>query len=141
MISDSLDVLGVRNNAMSVSVKALRSHMRAVGLAATVQFVADSQYDQKDPYGDGIDFLDTLQPGEVAVVATEARSAAVVMSTVTVEFCVTAKVLKTPLKVMLETLPPLVLNAMVPELPSRSFFRPKAVVSAMREMDWTIELS
>ncbi len=70
MISDSLDVLGVRNNAMSVSVKALRPHMRAVGLAATVQFVADSQYDQKDPYGDGIDFLDTLQPGEVAVVAT-----------------------------------------------------------------------
>ena len=36
MISDSLDVLGVRNNAMSVSVKALRPDMRAVGLAATV---------------------------------------------------------------------------------------------------------
>ena len=76
MISDSLDVLGVRNNAMSVHVKALRPHMRAVGLAATVQFVADSQYDQKDPYGDGIDFLDTLKPGEVAVVATGSSAGA-----------------------------------------------------------------
>lgn len=47
MISDSLDVLGVRDNAMSVNVKALRPHMRAVGLAATVHFVADNDYDQK----------------------------------------------------------------------------------------------
>ena len=40
MISDSLDVLGVRNNAMDVRVSALRPGMRAVGLAATVKFVA-----------------------------------------------------------------------------------------------------
>ena len=70
MVSDSLDVLGVRNNAMDVRVSALRPEMRAVGLAATVQFVPDSQYDLKDPYGDGIDFLDTLQVGEIAVLAT-----------------------------------------------------------------------
>ena len=70
MISDSLDVVGVRHNAMDIRVRALRPHMRAVGLAATVQFVPDSQYNLKDPYGDGIDFLDTLQEGEIAVVAT-----------------------------------------------------------------------
>lgn len=70
MVSDSLDVLSVRNNAMDVRVSALRPYMRAVGLAATVQFVPDSQYDQKDPYGDGIDFLDTLQIGEIAVLST-----------------------------------------------------------------------
>ena len=70
MISDSLDVVGVRNNAMDIRVRALRPHMRAVGLAATVQFIPDSNYDQKDPYGDGIDFLDTLQVGEIAVVST-----------------------------------------------------------------------
>ena len=70
MISDSLDVVGVRNNAMDIRVRALRPDMRAVGLAATVQFVPDSQYNQKDPYGDGIDFLDTLQVGEIAVLAT-----------------------------------------------------------------------
>ncbi len=70
MISDSLDVVGIRHNAMDVRVSALRPDMRAVGLAATVQFVPDSQYDLKDPYGDGIDFLDTLQAGEIAVLAT-----------------------------------------------------------------------
>ena len=32
MISDSLDVIGVRNNAMNVRVRALRPEMRAVGL-------------------------------------------------------------------------------------------------------------
>ena len=58
MISDSLDVIGVRNNAMNVRVRALRPEMRAVGLAATVQFIPDREYDQVDPYGDGIDFLD-----------------------------------------------------------------------------------
>ena len=63
MISDSLDVVGVRNNAMDVRVRALRPGMRAVGLAATVKFVPDSHYDLKDPYGAGIDFLDTLQAG------------------------------------------------------------------------------
>lgn len=70
MISDSLDVIGVRDNAMTANINALRPHMRAIGIAATVHFVADSEYDQKDPYGDGIDFLDTLEPGELAVVAT-----------------------------------------------------------------------
>ena len=70
MVSDSLDVLGVRNNAMDIRVSELRPDMRAVGLAATVKFVPDSKYDQKDPYGDGIDFLDTLQVGEIAVLST-----------------------------------------------------------------------
>ena len=66
MISDSLDVVGIRHNAMDVNVSALRPGMRAAGLAATVKFVPDSQYNQKDPYGAGIDFLDTLHVGEVA---------------------------------------------------------------------------
>ena len=70
MISDSLDVVGIRHNAMDVNVSALRPGMRAAGLAATVKFVPDSQYDQKDPYGAGIDFLDTLQVGEIAVIGT-----------------------------------------------------------------------
>jgi regulator of RNase E activity RraA len=44
--------------------------MRAVGLAATVKFVPDAEFNQKDPYGDGIDFLDALQPGEITVIST-----------------------------------------------------------------------
>lgn len=70
MISDSLDTLGVRSNAMDIRVSALRPGMRAIGLAATVKFIPDDTFDQKDPYGDGIDFLDALQPGEIAVIST-----------------------------------------------------------------------
>jgi len=70
MVSDSLDLLGVRNNAMDVSIRALRPDMRAVGLAATIEFTPEIDFDPRDPYGDGINFLDTLAPGEVAVVST-----------------------------------------------------------------------
>lgn len=70
MISDSLDVLGIRNNAMDISVRALAPGMRIVGLAATVEFIPDKEYDQRDPYGEAIDYLDTLAPGEVAVIST-----------------------------------------------------------------------
>jgi regulator of RNase E activity RraA len=70
MVSDSLDILGIRSNVMNSSVRALRPGMRAVGLAATLCFQPSSEYDQKDPYGAAIDYLDTLKPGELAVVAT-----------------------------------------------------------------------
>jgi regulator of RNase E activity RraA len=44
--------------------------MRIVGVAATAHFVAETKFDEKDPYGPAIDYLDTLSPGEVAVIAT-----------------------------------------------------------------------
>lgn len=70
MVSDSLDFLGVRNNAMDVEIRAIRPNMRAVGIAATIEFRPDANFDQRDPYGDGISFLDTLAAGEIAVVST-----------------------------------------------------------------------
>ena len=70
MVSDSLDTFGIRNNVMDSSVKPLLKEMRAVGLAATIQFVPDDAYDADDPYGAAIDYLDSLQPGDIAVVAT-----------------------------------------------------------------------
>ena len=73
MVSDSLDVVGVRNNVMDSSIRALRPDMRAVGLAATIKFEASSDFDERDPYGAAIDFLDTLKLGQLAVVATGAR--------------------------------------------------------------------
>ena len=73
MVSDSLDVVGVRNNVMDSSIRALRPDMRAVGLAATIKFEANSDFDERDPYGAAIDFLDTLKIGQLAVVATGAR--------------------------------------------------------------------
>jgi len=73
MVSDSLDVVGIRNNAMDASIRALRPDMRAVGFAATIAFEPSSEFDQRDPYGAAIDFLDTLNPGQLAVVATGGR--------------------------------------------------------------------
>ena len=73
MVSDSLDVVGVRNNVMNSSIRALRPEMRAVGIAATIAFEPSSDYDLKDPYGAAIDFLDTLKIGQLAVVATGGR--------------------------------------------------------------------
>lgn len=70
MVSDALDTLGLRNQAMDISVRALAPGMKIVGLAATAQFISESNYDERDPYGPAIDYLDTLSKGEVAVIAT-----------------------------------------------------------------------
>lgn len=69
-ISDSLDLLGIRNNSMSLDIKPLDPGMKVSGFAATIEFEPTSEYDSNDPYGPAIDFLDSLQGGEVAVVAT-----------------------------------------------------------------------
>lgn len=74
MVSDCLDAIGIRNNAMDLTVKPLESWMRAVGLASTINFVPDDSFDLNDPYGAAIDFLDSLLPGQLAVVATGAST-------------------------------------------------------------------
>lgn len=77
MVSDALDSIGIRHQVLKAELKPLRSSMKAVGLAATIEFVPDENYDPNDPYGAAIDFLDSLPEGSVAVVAThgEKRSA------------------------------------------------------------------
>ncbi len=74
MVSDCLDAIGIRNNVMDASIKPIRHSMRAVGLAATMSYVPDAKYDLKDPYAVAIDFLDTLQTGEIVIVATQRES-------------------------------------------------------------------
>lgn len=74
MVSDCLDALGIRNSVMDANIKPIRPNMRAVGLAATMSYLPDSQYDLKDPYAVAIDFLDTLQAGEIVIVATQRES-------------------------------------------------------------------
>lgn len=74
MVSDCLDAIGIRNNIMDSFIQPLRPGMRAVGLAATMQYVPDSEYDQNDPYATAINFLDTLNPGEIVIVSTLRQS-------------------------------------------------------------------
>ncbi len=70
MVSDSMDVLGIRNNSMSIEITPLDRSMKISGLAATIEFAPNPEFDAADPYGAAIDFLDTLKEGEVAIVAT-----------------------------------------------------------------------
>ena len=69
MISDSLDVVGVRNNVMANHVVPLFEGARVLGRASTVQF-EPSDEDSEHPYDDAIAYIDTLRPGNVAVIAT-----------------------------------------------------------------------
>ena len=70
LVSDSLDLIGIRTNVMSRSVTPLVSSMKIMGYASTIEFVVGKDFDTHDPYGPAIDFLDSLQPGDVAIVAT-----------------------------------------------------------------------
>ncbi len=70
LVSDSLDLIGIRSNVMSRAVTPLVSSMKIMGYASTIEFVEGSDFDTHDPYGPAIDFLDSLQPGDVAIVAT-----------------------------------------------------------------------
>ena len=70
MISDSLDQLGICNNAMSLNIHPLNDDMQIRGFAAPIGFTPSSDYDQADPYAPAIEYIDSLSPGEVAVVGT-----------------------------------------------------------------------
>ena len=71
MVSDSLDAAGVRGQVMSAAIGPVTSGSRAMGRARTVAF-EPSDRDSEDPYGAAMEFIDTLAPGTVAVVATGA---------------------------------------------------------------------
>jgi len=70
LVSDSLDLIGIRSNVMSRAVTPLVSSMKIIGYASTIEFVEGKDFDPQDPYGPAIDFLDSLQSGDVAIVAT-----------------------------------------------------------------------
>jgi regulator of RNase E activity RraA len=74
MVSDCLDSIGIRKNVFESNVKPIRHGMRALGIAATMAFIPDSEYDMEDPYGPAINFLDTLNPGEIVVISTQKQS-------------------------------------------------------------------
>ena len=70
MISDSLDLIGIRNNAMTPNIRPLSGDMKIRGFAAPISFTQTSDYDQVDPYAPAIEYLDLLSAGEIAVVGT-----------------------------------------------------------------------
>ncbi len=74
MVSDSLDATGRRSQVLPASIRPLVPGSRIVGRVRTVQFALAGDVDPARPYDDAIDFIDSLGPGDVAVVATGAST-------------------------------------------------------------------
>lgn len=69
-LSDSLDQCGYRNHVLERRLCSVTPGARILGIARTVRFEATTDMDPQDPYGAAIDFIDSIRPGELVVVAT-----------------------------------------------------------------------
>lgn len=69
VVSDSLDQLGVRTQAMREYLRPLYAQCRFAGWARTISCL-DVYHIPAEPYGVEIEALDSFLPGEVAVVGT-----------------------------------------------------------------------
>jgi len=69
VVSDSLDQLGVRNQAMREYLRPVHAGCKFAGWARTISCI-DLYHVPDDPYGMEIEAVDSLLPGEVAVVGT-----------------------------------------------------------------------
>jgi 4-hydroxy-4-methyl-2-oxoglutarate aldolase len=70
MLSDSLDAAGLRSQVLERRLAPLAPGSRAFGRAWTVRFEPSTADDSADPYGEAIDYISAIQPGEIAVIGT-----------------------------------------------------------------------
>lgn len=70
VVSDSLDQLGVRNQAMREYLRPVHSRCTCAGWARTIA-CSDVYHIPPDPYAIEIEAVDSLLPGEIAVVGTQ----------------------------------------------------------------------
>jgi regulator of RNase E activity RraA len=70
VVSDSLDQLGVRHQAMSEYLRPVHKRCKFAGWARTIA-CSDVYHVVEDPYATEIEAVDSLLPGEVAVVGTQ----------------------------------------------------------------------
>lgn len=69
VVSDALDDLGARDQAMAEHLRPIGSQVKFVGWARTISCM-DVYHLDGDPYGMEIEAIDSILPGEVVVVAT-----------------------------------------------------------------------
>jgi regulator of RNase E activity RraA len=69
-LSDSLDAVGRRHQVLADRLRCVVPGARVLGRARTARFVPADELDPADPYDDAIAFIDSLQPGELVVLAT-----------------------------------------------------------------------
>src|SRR5436190_20766621 len=70
VVSDSMDQLGYRNQAMREYLRPLYASCKIAGWARTIA-CSNLYHVPEDPYGIEIEAVDSLLPGEVAVVGTQ----------------------------------------------------------------------
>lgn len=70
VVSDSLDQLGIRHQAMREWLRPVHGKATFAGWARTIT-CSDIYHVPEDPYAVEIEAVDSLQPGEVAVVGTQ----------------------------------------------------------------------
>lgn len=83
IVSDSLDAAGLRNQVLERRLAPLLPGSRAMGRAATIRFEPVDRreraaLDSADPYRSSIDFIDSLQAGQLVVIATGESNASAV---------------------------------------------------------------
>ena len=69
VVSDALDELGIREQAMAEHLRPVGSTVTFAGRARTIACV-DTYHVDDDPYGMEIDAIDSILPGEAVVVST-----------------------------------------------------------------------
>ena len=74
ILSDSLDAVGLRNQVLPQRLAPIVAGSRSFGRATTAQFAPSLKFDENDPYRDAINFIDSVRPGQVVVVATAASN-------------------------------------------------------------------
>src|SRR5262249_19621184 len=70
VVSDSLDQLGVRQQAMREYLRPVHTRCKFAGWARTIT-CSDIYHVINDPYAMEIEAVDSLLPGEVAVIGTQ----------------------------------------------------------------------
>lgn len=70
MVSDACDAVGLRNQVLPRRLAPVVPGSRSMGRAHTVRFAPTLEVDPDDPYGGAIDFIDSIRPGQCAVIAT-----------------------------------------------------------------------
>ena len=71
ILSDSLDAAGLRGQVLQQRLEPVVPGSRAFGRAVTVQFAPSLDADPDDPYRDAIEFIDSIEAGQIVVVATD----------------------------------------------------------------------
>lgn len=74
-LSDSLDAVGYRHQVLAQRLPCVIPGSRILGPARTVRFESTDDVDPAKPYDDAIDLIDSIEPGEVVVIATGASNA------------------------------------------------------------------